>query len=488
MSVTGDFIEQCEQEPLHLSGAIQPHGALLVCDRKHQVTHVSENIEAWLNKSAQSLLGSSLPTELVPVIFNLGEAPGSRLTRFHAPIDNAGASMIATRAADDTAVIELIPSESSHPKQHYPRVHRFTGFQTLEALEQAREQLVSHIRRESGFARVMYYQFRHDGTGEVKAEATSTDAIGSYLGLRFPASDIPRIARKLYIQAPWRSIPDTAGASIRVLSREQAPPDLSFADLRSVSPVHQSYMANMGVGSSISVPLVIAGKLKALISCHSTTPRRLAFPELEALAEQVNSFALSAKEFRTRQRMSLLNYLDNRLQQWHSAIADAGDLASAWDELGEWLLAEFDAHGVLLDTGRQRLAAGLVPENDAMAAIEQWSLSSGDDSAVSISDHLANDCPDLPLTEIAGALAVNVAVSRRSSISCLLFRAEEIYEVPWGGRPDKPVENLNSPHPIAPRQSFERWVETRVGYAREWPDNTRVKLFKLREFLSDLIA
>lgn len=486
MSVTGDFIDQCEQEQLHLSGAIQPHGALLVCDSQNRITHVSQNIEPWLGKSANDLLGSSLPAELTPIVFNLGNAPGSRLTRFHAPLENIGASLIATRAADNTIVIELIPSQSSEPKPHYPRVHRFAGFQSIEELEQAREQLVSHIQRESGFARVMYYQFRHDGTGEVKAEAKAPQATGSYLGLRFPASDIPQIARQLYIKAPWRSIPDTMAESVNILSREQAPPDLSFADLRSVSPVHQSYMSNMGVASSVSVPLVLAGKLKALISCHSDSPRRLVLPELAALAEQVNSFALSAKEFRTRQRMNLLSYLDTRLEQWHGAIANAGDLGAAWGELGEWMLAEFDAHGVLLDTGEHRLQAGVVPEADAMAAIEHWSRDAGNDSAVKISDHLGDDCPDLPLTEIAGALAVTVALPGKPSVSGFLFRAEEIYEVPWGGQPDKPVENLNSPHPIAPRQSFERWVETRVGYSREWPDNTRIKLFKLREFLAEL--
>ena len=488
MSVTGDFIAQCEQEQLHLSGAIQSHGALLVCDRKNQITHVSENIESWLGESVNALLGSSLPATLTPLIFNLGEAPGSRLTRFHAPIENARASLIATRAADRTVVVELIPSESSEPKQHYPRVHRFAGFQSVEELEQGRQQLVSHIQRESGFARFMYYQFRQDNTGEVKAEAKGPEAGGSYLGLRFPASDIPHIARQLYINTPWRSIPDAAAESVNILGLEQTPPDLSLADLRSVSPVHQSYMANMGVGSSISVPLVVAGKLKALISCHSASPRRLALPELEALAGQVNSFALSAKAFRTRQRMSLLSYLENRFEQWHSAIADAGNLSAAWGELSEWLLAEFDAHGILLDTGHHPLKAGVVPDADTLAALEQWAREAGDNSTVRISDHLADDCPGLPLTEVAGALAVKVAVPGRPPISCFLFRAEEIYEVPWGGRPDKPAENLNSPYPIAPRQSFERWVETRVGYSREWPDNTRIKLFKLREFLADLTS
>lgn len=485
MAVTGDFIDQCEQEQLHLSGAIQPHGALLVCDRKNQITHVSENIEAWLGKNANALLGNSLPAELTPTIFNLGDAPGNRLSRLHAPIERAGASLIATRTADGTVVIELIPSESSEPRQHYPRVHRFAGFESIEELEQAREQLVSHVLRESGFARVMYYQFRHDNTGEVTAEAKAPYATGSYLGLRFPASDIPQIARQLYINVSWRSIPDTAAESVSILSRDQTPPDLSFADLRSVSPVHQSYMANMGVGSSISVPLVVAGKLRALISCHSASPRRLALPELEALAGQVNSYTLSAKAFRTRQRMSLLNYLDARFEQWHLAIADAGNLPAAWGELGEWMLAEFDAHGVVLDTGHHQLEAGAVPEADAMAAIEQWSRAPGGDSAVKISEHLVEDCPDLPLTEIAGALAVTVRLPGKPSICAFLFRTEEIYEVPWGGQPDKPAENLNSQYPIAPRQSFERWVETRVGYAREWPDNTRIKLFKLREFLAD---
>jgi light-regulated signal transduction histidine kinase (bacteriophytochrome) len=43
--------------------------------------------------------------------------------------------------------------------------------------------------------------------------------------------------------------------------------------LRSVSPIHLEYLRNMGVDASLSISIVVEGKLWGLFACHHYSPR-----------------------------------------------------------------------------------------------------------------------------------------------------------------------------------------------------------------------
>ena len=138
-----------------------------------------------------------------------------------------------------------------------------------EEVREATQWITQLVSQETGFGRVMYYHFREDGDGEVSAEVCSSKEYGSYLGLRYPASDIPLVARQLYVLNPWRLIPDIQAEAVALLSSEaQQVADLSLTDLRSVSPVHVQYLANMGVRASPSFPLLMNGELVGLIAAQ----------------------------------------------------------------------------------------------------------------------------------------------------------------------------------------------------------------------------
>ncbi|WP_282450913.1 GAF domain-containing protein [Marinobacter bryozoorum] len=392
MSVTGGFIDQCEQEPLHLSGAIQPHGALLVADAQGQVTHASENLDQWLAPPEQ-LIGKPLPDPLATLSAELDDQPGSRITRINAELAGHSASVVLTRSSNGAVVIELLPTSTDTSTGAPMPVLPFTELNHPLQIDDARQRLVEHIQAHTGFDRVLYYLFRHDETGEVVAEACGTETTGTYHGLRFPASDIPRIARDLYMKSPWRTIPDAQAASINILGRGETPPDLSHADLRSVSPVHQSYMANMGVAGAVSIPVKTATRLKALISCHSAAPRNLTLPELKALADQVFTFNLRLRELLTSRRMSLLDRMEKRFQSWHNQVVQAGSLDDAWPELAQQLCEEFQADGVWLAVENRAYQFGTVPDTEAMELIEDWLSTRQDPNDIVLSQGVTHDCP-----------------------------------------------------------------------------------------------
>ena len=120
----------------------------------------------------------------------------------------------------------------------------------------------------------MVYRFEHDGSGKVVSEAKRGD-LESFLGQYFPASDIPQQARALYLRNTIRIISDADGKRIPivpVLDASGEPLDLSFAHLRSVSPIHCEYLRNMGVAASMSISIIVDGELWGLIACHHYSP------------------------------------------------------------------------------------------------------------------------------------------------------------------------------------------------------------------------
>jgi hypothetical protein len=128
----------------------------------------------------------------------------------------------------------------------------------------------------TGFGRVKAYRFDADGNGQVLAEVADP-GYPRYLGLCFPASDIPRQARELYRVNRIRVIEDANYQAVPLVPaanpRTGKPLDMSFAALRSVSPVHLQYMRNMGTLASMSLSIVVDGQLWGLVSCHHEQPR-----------------------------------------------------------------------------------------------------------------------------------------------------------------------------------------------------------------------
>jgi light-regulated signal transduction histidine kinase (bacteriophytochrome) len=264
--------------------------------------------------------------------------------------------------------------------------------------------------------------------------------------------------------------------------RDAAPPDLTWSDLRSVSPVHRVYLANMGVTGSLSFPVVVGNALVALIAAHHAEPLPLPHSLLEQLAERVRGFSFALAALRAQSRMRMIDNLVRRFSALRLVLHRHGDLVSAWPEVGPLLQHEFRVDGAMLCLDDCLAASGQGFEPPALAAFDDWFCREQRD-LVWVGDHLRGQVPDFPLSEIAGVLALRVHAADGDGLRLYLTRCEHIHEVAWGGNPDKPVDHHDGVLGIAPRRSFEKWVEKRVGYSRPWENEARLLALKLRELL-----
>jgi chemotaxis family two-component system sensor kinase Cph1 len=133
------------------------------------------------------------------------------------------------------------------------------------------------------YDRVMICRFADDGHGEVVAEAKNKK-LQSWLGLHYPASDIPKQARELYKKNLIRLIGDVNVPTSRIIAEDgiTEPLDLTCASLRAVSPIHIQYLKNMGVASSFSISLIYKNELWGLIACHNYTPKFIDYTSRKA--------------------------------------------------------------------------------------------------------------------------------------------------------------------------------------------------------------
>ena len=301
----------CEAEKLHLSGAIQNLGALLILDLNGlRVSHISSNFETFTGLAAESVLDSS-PEETLPwlaeVLASWLKTEKTNVHRLVPRIFSNAASWLDCWLirSGEQIIVELFPSRQATPLPvHRLQLALFDTPRNNDQLAAYNEALIAGIQEATGLARVMLYRFHEDFSGEVIAERAAP-GLGSYLGLRFPASDIPAIARRLYLINPWRGIPDIHAAISPIIG--EGTPDLTHSLLRSVSPVHLKYLENMGVEASFSLPIKIGVQLWGLVTCHHPSPRVLDPQSCQLCASLAKSYAMGLGIFLAQQRMQLID-------------------------------------------------------------------------------------------------------------------------------------------------------------------------------------
>jgi light-regulated signal transduction histidine kinase (bacteriophytochrome) len=320
----------------------------------------------------------------------------------------------------------------------------------------------------------MVYRFDEDGHGMVVAEARQ-EQLDPYLGLHYPASDIPRQARLLYLRNWLRIIPDAryTPAAILPANRPDAgtPLDLSLSVLRSVSPIHLEYLANLGVRASMSISLSVRERLWGLISCcnHSGALHvpfalrsacevlgRLTSLQIAALEEQAAGMARSARR-PTHARLAL-------------AMRDggSGEVLKCLIEQPAELLELVDAGGAAAVDQEGTSTCGRTPDAALLRASVAW-LDANVEDAVFATDALSRHLPEAAAAKDVAAGLLSFVLPGEPRRRLLWFRPEVISTVPWGGNPNKPVE----PKPQAgqrlhPRRSFELWKEEVRLRSRGW--------------------
>lgn len=474
-------IAQCADEPIEIPGSIQSHGFLLVLGEPQLcILQASENVERWLGRPAEHLLGRRLD-ELLPELqlatrlqalsavdnnpFHLRdfdfEVPGAGLQRF---------ALMAHRYAGRLIVEFVCASSASDAYDNlYPLMRTFVAeLESTRELDDSCALAVREVKRISGFGRVKIYRFDAEGNGLVLAEQADA-GYPSYLGLRFPAADIPPQARRLYCSNLIRVIQDANYQPARLVPalnpETGAPLDLSFAALRSVSPVHLQYMRNMGTLASMSISIVIGGQLWGLISCHDAQPRQVSYQTRTAceLLGRILALQIEAKETASLAQRKL--ELRRQVVQLLAAMADCDSVIDGLRSVPDVVLEFTRAHGAAVIAGTSCEAFGEAPPAEQLQELAQW-LAENSEQVMFHSDNLARDLPQLPALAEHSAGLLAIAISRLHAHYLVWFRREQVVAIDWAGQPEKRIDAATGA--LSPRHSFARWQEILRGFAEPW--------------------
>ena len=463
-------LTNCAREPIHLLGAIQPIGFLVAVSSDWMIQRVSGNITEFFAASSDDLIGTSANTlfsgEAIHSLRNrlaLLRGPDDVERLFSVPMIEGGDPFdIAIHMMDGTIVIE---GEPARARDHGDAMSTVRGM--INRLDQSEDtesfyrEGARQVRALTGFDRVMIYRFDKDGSGEVVAEAARS-GIGSFLGMHYPASDIPKQARKLYQRNLLRMIVDVEADVVPIIPAKDAtgaPLDLSLSVLRSVSPIHIEYLKNMGVTASMSISLLVDGKFWGLVACHHYSGPRCPSFERRAVCELFAQ--MFSMRIESRQRQHMVEY-ERRARDVSDhllgSVASDESLLNDPQWLSEILTNAIPADGVGVFINGNHAFSGQTPDSASFDRIVR-ALNTAAAGKVFATDHIAGIVPGAAdhASVASGMLAIPISRTPRDYV--VLFREERIRSVRWAGDPHKPVDYGPNGARLTPRESFAEWKE-----------------------------
>lgn len=473
-------LSNCDKEPIHLLGGVQGFGCLFAFSTDWITVHVSDNSGTFAGAEPDDLLGRPARETFGGAALELLR---SRLQWLHAAdtserllqvelFGDGRAFDVAVHLSGPLIVVEAEPSAPADQTDAVTVVRsmmrQLSGAKDMAAFV---DLAARQIRFVTGFDRVMVYRFLPDGAGEVIAESRAA-GIDSFLGLRYPASDIPAQARALYVRNLVRLIADVNGPTAQLVpptSPEGEPLDLSLSTLRSVSPIHLEYLRNMRVGASFSISILVDGKLWGLFACHHNAPKHISYDRRTVAELFAQMFAL---DLSNRQRDDIYRS-ETRARDVHdrimatiqvdgSAFANLSDYLEqfsdviACDGIGLWIDGQIASVGSALNVEEMRSFTRFLNRTGASRIYATDELARHYEGAGAFTDR------------VAGVLAIPVSRTPRDYL--VFFRREVSQSVTWAGNPEKPVELGPNGERLTPRKSFEAWRQEVQGQSAPWSE------------------
>lgn len=496
-------LTNCDREPIHISGHIQPHGVLIaVSEPELEILQISENTQELLGVEAKSAIGQNLSSFLESA--QLDKLKACLLNENLKTVNPIKISVGKTGETlefdcilhrwEGVLILELELARSTENLSIFSFYHSVRAtvaqIQSAKNLNDLCQMTVAEVRKITGFDRVMIYQFDKEGNGAVVAE-DKAENLSPFLGLNYPSSDIPKQARQLYSLNWLRLIPDINYIPLPIVSPNNPvnnePLDLSFSVLRSVSPMHREYLKNMGVVASMSISLIKNEKLWGLIACHHYTPKYLNF-EVRAACEfigQVMSLELQSKEGNEDYDYKLqLKSIQTKIFE---DISTSDNLSEVLVKCQHNLLEVVNASGAVIIFGEKCYQVGETPQGESLKALTEW-VQDNLKKEVFYTDSLtqlypeAEDFKDLA----SGCLAVEISSIQKSYF--LWFRPEVIKTVNWAGNPNKIVEiDENGQEKICPRKSFELWKQTVRCKSSPWKKCEIEAVLELKKAMINIV-
>jgi light-regulated signal transduction histidine kinase (bacteriophytochrome) len=486
--------------------AVQPHGVLLVLALPDLAilragVNAAEALETPLDELLGRPVGEFFRAHVRDALERrLRDEAVGELNPLRVPLRGGEPGVVYDGVAHRLGELVLLELENRRPAgeaidaasrpldAYFGAVEQLTrAARTADSVEKLCQAAAERVRRLTGFDRVMVHRFASDGHGEVIAEDLAAGQ-EPYLGVHYPAGDVPDQARRLYALNRVRLIVDADHEPAPVAARDDPraaePLDLSRATLRGASPTHLQYLRAMGVAASLTVSLMEDERLWGLIVCHHRAPKFVPYDTRAACAllgdvlsseARAKQLALASRKRREARR---------RLTDLLASVVQHRSLQQVLAEHAPSLEALFQVPGMAFCFGSEIVLAGDAPDREQVEALLAW-LRGRDTRAIFHTNRLQDEYPAAAdyASVASGLLAVALGKKRfRAPRDFLLFfRPRAAQTIRWAGNPNAPATSADdeTPHPH-PRAAFEQWRETVRDRARPWEE---LELDMARELL-----
>ncbi len=461
----------CDREPIHTPGSIQPEGALLVARASDlRISHTSANLDPGvLGQSLDDVIGVEARAAIEAALRDDGGVL-TRICSAEMPVATRPRCNVVVHRLKDRIYVEFEPfGEEGERDILLARAHS-----VIQSMRQAttRQQLcdiaVREIRALTGYDRVMAYRFNRDGHGDVVSEARDP-ALEPLLGWRYPASDIPKQARRMYLLQRVRVIADVGYTPVPVLAhpalQDDCPLDMTFCNLRGISPLHIEYLSNMGVRATLAISLVQDEALWGMLICHHGAPRRVS-AHLRALCDLIGQL-MSLLLGSTGQAEMLAERLNRQtmLDAISASTLGATSVAAALIRPADELLGLVRADGALLRIGGQVHLIGRTP--DLAQALEITAAMRSRFDGETLATHcLGVDLPAFASVSDVASGVLTLPILNNPEDAITWFRPAVAQTLKWGGDPGKAMDEASGR--LSPRKSFAAWVNEVKGQALPW--------------------
>lgn len=479
MKPTNYDSEFCGNLPIHHTNLVQPYGVLLIINTvTGEIMQASENTHGIFGLPVDQVVGTSLSSYLSEKAFQHLEQKLKNEFNDHIPavwtINNKDFLVLIHRK-EKYLLVEIDSEPLTLGKQEsfvevYQEVkYAMASIEATKTLEETCLLAAKELKRISGFDKVMIYRFDAEWNGTVIAEEREKD-MESYMGFTFPASDIPKQARQLYLKNPYRFIPDREYKPVKLYPVINPITgsflDLSDCNLRSVAAVHLEYLKNMGVTSSMSTRILHKDALWGLIACHHKTPKYLSF-EMCSIFEMMSSMiSVKITSLQNQESMALENNIAYNYSELIESIFRS-------NELDRNLLAEhgvlklFDATGAVIARNGKFYKQGDTPAQDQLEELLLW-LHTRQLKRVFATETLSNDYDYAKdYADVASGMLV-IPINQAKDQYLILFRKEKLYVINWGGNPEERIQFDKDEKNYHPRNSFKQWQQKVQGVALPW--------------------
>ncbi|MDR5590539.1 ATP-binding protein [Christiangramia sediminicola] len=487
-------LSSCEKEPIHIIGVTQEHGVLVACDKETgRIGQVGENsseffgiaAEELLGKSLESILGSKLADALLTTIKN------DEVFEVEETSINGKQFIIIPHLSRQNLILDIEPIDGKGDNFDFQK-ELTSLLNTLSASEDAEELCTDAAKITKsifGYDRVMIYKFDEEWNGKVIAEEKN-EGMDSWLGLQYPASDIPKQARQLFLKNRVRTISKVNYKPVKIIPLispiNNEPLDLTNSKLRGVSPIHIEYLQNMEVGASLTAALISNGRLWGLIACHHYEPKFINYYQRQTCEFLIQIFSNELSLKNSNSFLTNIEKVDELRIKLVNQIHQKNSIKKGLSGQNIKLTDLFDCGGAAIVLNGKVKTVENTPSKKEIKKLTSNFLAKKSDSLF-FTKNLLQFYPEAKNFKESGSGILSLRLGQSDRDFLIWFRPEVIQSVDWGGNPENKATYDAEKERLTPRKSFEKWTEELTGVADTWKDFEISGARKLSESVSYVI-